>query len=306
MTIRDQILAARARLIAAQVPPDEARRDASWLARDTLGWNAASLLTYQEEEAPEGFATAFESLIARRERREPVAYILGSQEFWGRNFSVGPGLLIPRPETELIVEEVLQRVSRGARVETACDVGTGSGCLAVTLAAELPHARFSATDVSPMALLGARANADQYGVTARIDFLLGSYLATTSTPLDLIVSNPPYIAERHYASLPPEVLDFEPPEALLAGPDGLRDIRELIRLAPAALREQGLLILEMGHDQSARVTALVSQTPGLRLLHVRADLQGHARVAVVERSTRVRPKSQPHLIDHDITRSTDQ
>lgn len=289
MTIRDQIVAARARLIAAQVPPDEAARDAALLARHTLDWEAATLLAHELDEAPTGFAHAFESAIARRVRREPVAYIRGFQEFWGREFSVHPGLLIPRPETELIVEEVLQRVARGEVLETACDVGTGSGCLAVTLAAELPRSRFAATDVSPVALAGARANADRFGVTSRINFMLGSYVATVSEPLDLIVSNPPYIADRDYALLATEVQDFEPAEALLGGPDGLRDIRELIRLAPTVLRDRGLLVLEMGHDQSARVTALVSRTPGLRLLHVRADLQGHARVAVVQRSDANKP-----------------
>jgi release factor glutamine methyltransferase len=284
VTIRDQIAAARARLIAAQVAPDEARRDASLLARHTLGWDSVSLLIRELEEVPDGFAAAYESAIARRARREPVAYIRGVQEFWGREFSVHPGVLIPRPETELIIEEVLQRAVRGEVLETACDIGTGSGCLAVTLATELPKMRFAATDVSAVALAGARVNADRYGVTSRIDFILGSYLATVSAPLDLIVSNPPYIAERDYASLAPEVNQFEPAEALVAGPDGLRDIRELVRLAPIVLRDRGLLVIEMGHDQSARVTALVSRTPGLRLLHVRADLQGHARVAVIQSS----------------------
>jgi release factor glutamine methyltransferase len=285
VTIRDQIAAARARLVAARIVPDEAGRDATLLARHVLGWDAASLLSRGLEESPDGFADALGALISRRERREPVAYIRGTQEFWGRALSLRPGVLIPRPETELIVEEVLHRVGQGATLENACDVGTGSGCLAVTLAAELPNLRVSATDVSALALDCAKANADRHGVTARIDFILGSYLATTSGPLDLIVSNPPYIAERDYASLAPEVRDFEPREALVGGPDGLRDIRELVRLAPTMLREKGLLILEMGHDQSARVTALVSGTPGLRLLQVRPDLQGYARVAVAQRST---------------------
>jgi release factor glutamine methyltransferase len=283
VTIRDQIVAARARLIAAQIPPDEAGRDASLLARHALGWDAATLLTREPDPSPDGFAATFETLIARRERREPVAYIRGVQEFWGREFAVHPGILIPRPESELIVEEALRRAARNV-VETACDVGTGSGCLAVTLAAELPKLRIAATDVSPIALAAARANAERHGVSGRIDFLLGTYLSDTPDLLDLIVSNPPYIAEREHASLAPEVRDFEPPEALLAGPDGLRDIRELIRLARVALRGGGVLILEMGHDQSARVTALVSSTPGMRLLHIRADLQGHARVCVVQRA----------------------
>jgi release factor glutamine methyltransferase len=283
VTIRDQIVAARARMITAQIAPDEAARDAALLARHALGWDAASLAAHELDPSPTGFDEAFERLVARRERREPVAYIRGVQEFWGRDFAVHPGMLIPRPETELIVDEALRRAARNV-VETACDVGTGSGCLAVTLAAELPRLRIAATDVSPAALAGARANAERYGVSDRIEFLLGEYLAGASDLLDLIVANPPYIAERDHASLPREVREFEPSEALLSGPDGLRHIRELVRLARTALRGGGVLIFEMGHDQSARATALVSSTPGLRLLHVRADLQGYARVCVVQRA----------------------
>ncbi len=141
MTIRDQIVAARARLIAAQIAPDEAARDAALLARHALGWDAASLARSRARiPRPPVSTSAFERLVARRERREPVAYIRGVQEFWGREFAVHPGVLIPRPETELIVEEALRRAARDV-VETACDVGTGSGCLAVTLAAELPRLR---------------------------------------------------------------------------------------------------------------------------------------------------------------------
>jgi release factor glutamine methyltransferase len=183
------------------------------------------------------------------------------------------------------VEEALRQAARRL-VETACDVGTGSGCLAVTLAAELPKLRVAATDVSTTALEGGRANAERHGVSSRIDFVHGPYLTGTTDLLDLIVCNPPYIAERDHSSLAPEVRDFEPPEALVSGPDGLRDIRELVRLAPMALRGGGLLIFEMAHDQSARVAALVSASPTLRLLHIRPDLQGYARVCVVQRAPR--------------------
>jgi release factor glutamine methyltransferase len=282
VTIRDQIIAARARLIAAQIAPGEAARDAALLARHVLGWDAASLLAREPESPPDGFVDAFAAVIDRRAKREPVAYICGIREFWGREFIVSPDVLIPRHESELIVEEVLERARRGAILEDVCDIGTGSGCLAVTLAVELPASRVAATDLSPGALEVARANADRYGVTSCIDFRLGQYLAGASGPFDLIVSNPPYIAERDHQSLAPEVRDFEPREALLAGPDGLRDIRELVQIAPMVLRDQGLLIFEMGYGQSARVTALVSRTAALHLLHVRADLQGHARIAVVQ------------------------
>ena len=283
MTIRDQIVAARARLMAVGIAPDEAARDAALLARQVLRWDAATLVAREHDAVPHGFADTFDPLISRRERREPMAYIRGVQEFWGREFAVGPGVLIPRPETELIVEETLRRAARNI-VENACDVGTGSGCLAVTLAAELPKLRIAATDVSQAALDLARSNAERYGVASRVEFVIGQYLAGGAELLDLIVSNPPYVTDREHTALAPEVRQYEPPEALKAGPDGLRDIRELVRLAPAALRGGGLLIFEMGHDQSARVSALVSGTPGLRLLRVVPDLQGHARVCVVQRA----------------------
>jgi release factor glutamine methyltransferase len=282
VTIRDQIVAARTRLLEAHIAPAEAARDAALLARHVLGWDAAALLAHQPEPPPDGFAVAFAQVIDRRLRREPVAYIRGIREFWGRDFIVSPSVLIPRPETELIIEEVVERAARGAILEDVCDIGTGSGCLAVTLAIELPASQVVATDLSADALEVARINADRYGVTSCIDFRLGHYLAGASGPFDLIVSNPPYIAERDHLSLAPEVRDFEPREALVAGSDGLRDIRELVRIAPTVLRDQGLLILEIGYAQSARVTALVSAIPSLHLLHVRPDLQGHARVVVIQ------------------------
>lgn len=290
MTLRDQIVAARARLIAAHLPSDEAARDAAVLARHALGWDAAALLARDREPSPDGFAAAFDPLIARRARREPVAHIRGVQEFWEREFVVSPSVLIPRPETELIIDEALERAGAGLVLKDVCDVGTGSGCLAVTLAAQLPDSRIVATDVSPAALEVARINAERHRVSHRIDFRLGSYFAGASGPFDMVVCNPPYIAERDHQSLPPEVRDFEPAEALKAGSDGLRDIRELVQLAQLLLRDDGLLIFEMGYDQSARVTSLVSRTPGLRFLHVRADLQGHARVAVVRRTARILSK----------------
>ena len=246
MTIRDHLRAARRRLEAAGIEPSEAARDAALLARHVLGWDAAALLTHEPDPAPEGFEPAFAALLERRARREPVAYLRGVQEFWGRDFMVSPAVLIPRPETELIVEEALRLPAPGSRLPAPgsrlpsfLDIGTGSGCLAVTLAAELPGARVVATDISRAALDVARANAARHGVADRVEFREGSYLAGATGPFDVIVSNPPYITDADYASLAPEVRTFEPAEALASGPDGLRDIREILTRAPAALAPGG-------------------------------------------------------------------
>lgn len=292
MTLRDRIVAARARLIAAQIPTDQAARDAALLARHALGWDAATLLAREREPWPEGFDSAFTPLIDRRCRREPVAYIRGIQEFWGRDFTVSPAVLIPRPETELIVETALARLRAAAgdpgtsgapSTLFLCDIGTGSGCLAVTLAAELPTARIVATDVSVAALDVARLNAERHGVTRQIEFRCGAYLAGSVGAFDAIVSNPPYVTEAEYQSLAPEVRAFEPIGALVAGRDGLDDIRALVRLAPDRLRAGGLLIFEMGQGQSHDIARLIAGESRLRLLATHEDLQGIPRVAVAAR-----------------------
>lgn len=152
MTIREQITAARARLVAAGIHPAEAGLDAGLLARDVLGWDRATLLVRENEPPSLEFIERFSATIERRERREPVAYIRGVQEFWSRDFIVSPAVLIPRPETELLIENTLQLPGLDKLPSRICDIGTGSGCLAITLAAELPSSRIVATDISPAAL----------------------------------------------------------------------------------------------------------------------------------------------------------
>ena len=283
MTLRDHLLAARRRLEASGIPAPEAARDASVLAGLALGCDRATLLSREPDMAPAGFDAAFAALVDRRARREPVAYIRGWQEFWGRDFIVSPATLIPRPETELIVEEAA-RLHGGpglqSRPLSIIDIGTGSGCLAVTLAAERPDAQVVATDISGEALAIARANAARHGVANRIEFREGPYLAGASGPFDLIVSNPPYITERDYKALMPEVREFEPATALRAGADGLRDIREVVAIAGACLVTGGHLLMEIGHNQAEAVRQSVGATPGLQLVSIRADLQGIPRVVI--------------------------
>ena len=272
----------------AGIPDAEAALDARLLAQWLLGWDAARFLTSAGEEPRATFQPAYDRFVDRRVQREPMAYLYGGQEFYGRMFEVTSAVLIPRPETELIVEAALQRFPDDRAALQIADIGTGSGCLAVTLAKERPAARVLATDISAAGFLVAQQNASRYNVDDRIVFAYGDLFAdasrTTFDTFDLIVSNPPYIPDGDRARLQPEVRDYEPPEALFAGPDGMDVIRRLIPAAAARLKRGGSLIFEIGVGQDAAVTQLISATPGLRMAGVRNDLQGIPRTVVVERT----------------------
>jgi release factor glutamine methyltransferase len=285
MTLRQRIVAARSRLVAAGVDNNEAVLDTNLLARKVLGWSRAELLMRQDDPLPDGFAAAFDALIERRARREPAAYICGTQEFWSRDFAVTPDVLIPRPETELIVEELfnLLPVDAPALPRRVADIGTGSGCIAISVAAERPHLQVVATDISRAALTVARGNADRAGVASRIEFLECAYLSGTTGPFDFILANPPYISNAEYEDLAPEVREYEPPTALLAGDDGLRDIRQIVDVAAERLKPGGTLFMEIGHTQAGAVAELVRQFPTLTLSRISTDLQRIPRVAVIER-----------------------
>lgn len=285
MTVGDAVRAARADLIAAGIPDTEAALDAAGLAMIALGWDRASLLTRDTDPVPAGFRESLATLTRRRRAREPMAYIRGHQEFWGRSFHVSPAVLIPRPETEWLIEEALawrrMRVASGVDgPPTIVDIGTGSGCLAVTLACEWPDARIDAVDISIDALHVARENARRHGVENRVQVHHGAYLAGVERPIHLIVANPPYVPETDRASLQPEVRDHEPASALFGGEDGLRDVRAILKAA--AERLDGRLLMEIGAGQAEAVRQAVRGTPGLSLLDIRADLQGIPRVAIID------------------------
>jgi release factor glutamine methyltransferase len=220
-------------------------------------------------------------------QREPMAYLYGGQEFYGRMFEVTSAVLIPRPESEIIVEAALQRFPDDRAVLQIADIGTGSGCLAVTLAKERVAARVLATDISKAGFLVAQQNASRHGVEDRIVFAFGDLFAdasqTTFTLFDLIVSNPPYVPDGDRVALQPEVRDYEPAAALFAGPDGLDIIRRLIPAAASRLKGGGSLIFEIGVGQDAAVNELISASPGLRMVGFRNDLQGIPRTVVAER-----------------------
>lgn len=276
---------AAGRLVQQGFAPPDARVDAGVLARAVLGWDVATWLTRHHEPARRDFSPRFDAWIARRARHEPVAYITGEREFFGRLFRVTPDVLIPRPETEFVVEAALE----WARLHTPAavlDVGTGSGCLAVTLACELPRAAVTATDVSSDALNVARDNAARHHVADRIAVVKGPLFADQPGPWDLIVSNPPYVPRRDYDGLAADVRDFEPRVALLGGDDGLDVIRAITRAAADGLAPAGLLVMEIGAGQVDAVRALIDRTTGLSWTRVLPDLQGIPRVVV---ATRGRP-----------------
>lgn len=282
-TLRDLVLAARSRLAAAGIEPGEAALDAALLARHLLGWDLAQLIAYERESAPEGFPAAFESVVSRRQRREPMSAITRRREFWGLEFEVGPEVLAPRPETEIVVEEALACLNRAGRDDEApplmVDVGTGSGCLAVCLAREFPAARVVATDISPAALSIAASNARRHGVTDRVEFRQTSLLDGVTGQATLIASNPPYIPAGDIAGLPPEVRVWEPLQALDGGPDGLDVIRALVAAAPTVLAPGGWLIMEFGFGQQQGVEELMRGSL-LELVRIAKDLQQIRRTLV--------------------------
>ena len=217
--------------------------------------------------------------LARRARHEPVQYIVGEQEFFGLKFRVTPDVLIPRPETEHLVEAALARTDRDASLRIA-DVGTGSGAIAVALAHALPRARVTALDISPAALAVAQENAESHGVAIAFGFLKSDLLeAVAGERFDMIVSNPPYVAEGE--ELEPQVRDYEPGSALFAGPEGLDVYRRLIPQAQAALRPGGWLLLEIGHGQRDALAQLLAGWGNVSFI---ADLQGIPRVACAQRT----------------------
>ena len=271
------------RLTQAGASPDVARAEAALLARTLLGWDTASWLIRQLEAAPDDFPPRLAELIARRAAHEPVAYLTGEREFYGRAFRVTRDVLIPRPETELVIDAALGFLDGRSGDGRILDVGTGSGCLAVTLACERPAVRVTATDVSAAALAVAGDNAARHRVGARIGWVHGSLLGPAAGPWNLIVSNPPYVARADRDSLPPDVRDFEPELALYGGEDGLAVIRALVEAAGRALGPTGALVLEIGAGQADAVQACLEATRAFGAPRWLPDLQGIARVVVAER-----------------------
>jgi len=282
--VRDALGGAVDALAAAGV--EDPRLDAEVLLAEATGMDRAALVADPGAEVPPAAARRFGEMVRRRLRREPVAYILGRKGFRHIELAVDGRVLVPRPETELLVEVALAR--RPAR---ALDVGTGSGTIALAIAEELPGCEVTATDTSAAALEVARANAERLGVADRVRFLPGTWPAEEEDGgdpgFDLIVANLPYVAESDWSSLPPEIRDWEPHEALLAGPDGLDAIRDLLtdRGSPFSRipgKSSAALALEVGEGQAPAVAELVREA-GFESIEVRRDLAGIERVVIGER-----------------------
>ena len=233
-----------------------------------------------ERELDEATLARLRELVRRRAEGEPVQYVTGEAPFYGLTFAVNRHVLIPRPETELLVEAVLKWSKPGA---TIVDVGTGSGCIAVTLAKYLPQAQIVAVDASAEALAVARENARRHGVEKSTRFLQGDLVEALpdNVGADVVVSNPPYIASGDWATLPKEVRDFEPVPALVAGEDGLEVIRRLVRTAKRLLSPSGIVALEIGAGQRAAVVLMFGEH-GYGAVEVVKDLQGHERVLLAQ------------------------
>lgn len=235
--------------------------------------------------------------VSRRASGEPTQYITGKQEFWGLEFEVTPAVLIPRPETEHVIEIALERLGpRGIKIDMAtgapsdplriADVGTGSGCLAVALACELPHANVVATDISDAALEIARRNARRHEAENRIRFMRTDLLAAIleSNLFDVIVSNPPYIGRDEASQLPREVREHEPERALFGGTTGVEMYARLIEQSARLLRPRGILVLELGHNSANHVRGLLYGQPAWVNVSITNDLAGIPRVIAAERS----------------------
>lgn len=275
MTGNDLVRAGAARLNAAGIP--DAIRDARRLLAHILE-SAAPDFSAQVAAAQAG---AYGKMIAERATFRPVSQIIGWREFWGRRFRVTPDVLDPRPETETLVELALL----APPPQHILDLGTGSGILAITLLAEWPQAQAVATDISGKALAIAAENARTHGVGARLALVQSDWLANVPAQYDLIVSNPPYIAESEMASLAPDVLRWEPHIALTAGGDGLAAYRAIIAGLTRHLLPKGRVLLETGYRQAETIGAMLKAT-NLGPVQLHRDLNGHLRVAEMQRHGR--------------------
>jgi len=276
-----QITEVARQLAAAGI--EGARGEAWLLLAAATGQPRGALMAGALERLTPEQAVLLEAMVRRRVAREPSAYILGEKEFWSLPLAVGPGVLIPRPESESVVEAALARVHDRRAPLRLLDLGTGSGCLLLALLSELPQASGLAVDLSPEALAMARRNAERLGLAARARFEERSWGEGLADRFDLIVSNPPYVAAGDLAGLEPEVRAFEPEIALTAGPDGLAAYRALIPDCARLLAPDGSVLLEIGQGQGSAVAGILA-SHGLHVVERRQDLAGIERCLVAQRA----------------------
>jgi release factor glutamine methyltransferase len=296
MQIREALAQAIQTLSNQQV--GEPGLDAELLLAHVLRVNRAAILTWPERRLTPKQLTAFRDLVARRAAREPLAYIVGHREFFGLDFAVDPRVLIPRPETELLVERALQ-IARGIQPRPKiADVGAGSGAIAVSLAVHLPNAVVYALDTSAGALAVVAGNAQRHGVADRVCCLRGDLLKPLPEVVDLIVANLPYVTTAEWEALPPEIRVYEPRPALDGGADGLAFIRRLFEAACSYMRPAGAILVEIGASQGEAVIALAREPCPTAEVTLCQDYAGLDRLVVVrgqsaEGGLQILPK--PHL-----------
>jgi release factor glutamine methyltransferase len=257
------------------------RLDAEYILAHVLGVGRLEMYLQHERPLSSGELDSFRPLLKRRAKREPLQYVLGRQAFRDLDLEVGPGVLIPRPETEQLVEAVLGW-AKGRAGLVGLDIGIGSGAIALSLLGEGPFERFVGTDVSPAALTVAARNRDALGMADRLDLRAGGVFEPVRPQerFDVVVSNPPYVAEADRADLAPEIVDWEPVEALFGGSDGLAVIRSIVGGAGSVLRTEGLLAMEVGVGQARAVAALIEQVGDFGEVSVRRDLAGKERIVM--------------------------
>ncbi len=261
------------------------RLDAEVLLMHLLKTDRLHLLTHPEQILTEAEAAGYSRSVERRCQGEPVSYIVGEKEFWSLRFEVNRDVLIPRPETECLIEEVLGCPVPNADEPRIIDIGTGSGAIGVALASEISAARVVATDISEGALAVARRNALRHGVADRMEFVEGDLFASVEGDFDLVVSNPPYIPDGAYPLLPEGIRAYEPREALIAGPDGTAVHRRIIGEGADRLKAGGWMCLEIGEGQRGLVEALFREMGFYDTIRFRRDYGGIERVAVARRKT---------------------
>ncbi len=275
--IRDLLM--RAERLLAQCGIESARLDARLLLQHALNLTQEELLQKTEELLDVQKLAVVIRLVARRAQREPLAYITGTKSFWSLAFRVTPDTLIPRPDSETVIEAVLENVAPRSKPLNVLDIGTGSGCLLVSLLSEYTAATGWGTDISPAALDIASLNASAHGLKGRTQWLEGRWSAGAKGPFDVIVSNPPYIPDGDIDGLQPEVSRYEPREALSGGADGLDAYRAIAAEAKALLTKEGMIVLEIGIGQKEGVASIVSHA-GFTLVKVANDLAGIPRALV--------------------------
>lgn len=286
-TVGALVVWARQSLVQAGI--SNGAQEATWLLEHALGVRSHQLVSQAARLVSPDVLARVESLVARRVAREPLQYLLGTQEFCGLEFSVTPAVLIPRPETELLIHHVTDQL-RTCPDAVIVDIGTGSGCVAVTLAARLAGRRILAIDRSPEALAVAQRNATRHAVCDRIEWLEGDLLGPlrermAADSVDVIVSNPPYVSEADWAGLEPEVRVFEPRMALVGGEQGTEFHERLLRDSREFLAPGGLLVMEIGAGQATTVRQLAGQIGGYTALRIIEDAAGIERIVMAQRLT---------------------